>query len=192
MTPDSSPSHRSGPIAVALRRTDRFQQDHRIIGFPYAVVQIRQRSSGWQGDTERHEQRVEHPLRSPADRLHAVSPRGGHARLYGFFGVVIVLLTWIYLGAQLFLLAAESNGGAAPPSLAALHEHATVHHGGQSCLRASGADGDPADRGAPRGRILARGRRRTTRAPPRRVERRHATVTTWPGRASRTPAEAWA
>jgi YihY family inner membrane protein len=26
---------------------------------------------------------------------------------YGFFGIVIVLLTWIYLGAQLFLLAAE-------------------------------------------------------------------------------------
>jgi YihY family inner membrane protein len=28
---------------------------------------------------------------------------------YGFFGVVIVLLSWIYLGAQLFLLAAEIN-----------------------------------------------------------------------------------
>jgi YihY family inner membrane protein len=28
---------------------------------------------------------------------------------YGFFGIVIVLLTWIYLGAQLFLLAAEIN-----------------------------------------------------------------------------------
>jgi len=28
---------------------------------------------------------------------------------YGFFGVVIVLLTWIYVGAQLFLLAAEIN-----------------------------------------------------------------------------------
>lgn len=28
---------------------------------------------------------------------------------YGFFGVVIALLTWIYLGAQLFLLAAEIN-----------------------------------------------------------------------------------
>ncbi len=28
---------------------------------------------------------------------------------YGFFGVVIALLTWIYLGAQLFLLAAETN-----------------------------------------------------------------------------------
>jgi YihY family inner membrane protein len=39
MTPDSSPSHRSGPIAVALRRIDSFQQDHRVIGFPYAVVE---------------------------------------------------------------------------------------------------------------------------------------------------------
>ena len=29
--------------------------------------------------------------------------------IYGFFGIVIVLLTWIYLGAQLFLLAAEIN-----------------------------------------------------------------------------------
>jgi len=29
--------------------------------------------------------------------------------IYGFFGVVIVLLAWIYLGAQLFLLAAEIN-----------------------------------------------------------------------------------
>ena len=28
---------------------------------------------------------------------------------YGFFAVVIVLLSWIYLGAQLFLLAAEIN-----------------------------------------------------------------------------------
>ncbi|MGP0029067.1 MAG: YihY/virulence factor BrkB family protein [Acidimicrobiales bacterium] len=28
---------------------------------------------------------------------------------YGFFGIVIVLLTWIFLGAQLFLLAAEIN-----------------------------------------------------------------------------------
>lgn len=28
---------------------------------------------------------------------------------YGFFGIVIVLLAWIYLGAQLFLLAAEIN-----------------------------------------------------------------------------------
>ncbi len=28
---------------------------------------------------------------------------------YGFFGIVIVLLTWIYLGAQVFLLAAEIN-----------------------------------------------------------------------------------
>jgi YihY family inner membrane protein len=28
---------------------------------------------------------------------------------YGFFGLTIVLLTWIYLGAQLFLLAAEIN-----------------------------------------------------------------------------------
>ena len=28
---------------------------------------------------------------------------------YGFFAIVIVLLTWIYLGAQLFLLAAEIN-----------------------------------------------------------------------------------
>jgi YihY family inner membrane protein len=28
---------------------------------------------------------------------------------YGFFGIVLVLLTWIYLGAQLFLLAAEIN-----------------------------------------------------------------------------------
>ncbi|MGA8725373.1 MAG: YihY/virulence factor BrkB family protein [Acidimicrobiales bacterium] len=28
---------------------------------------------------------------------------------YGFFGIVIALLTWIYLGAQLFLLAAEIN-----------------------------------------------------------------------------------
>ena len=28
---------------------------------------------------------------------------------YGFFGIVIALLTWIYLGAQLFLLAAETN-----------------------------------------------------------------------------------
>ena len=28
---------------------------------------------------------------------------------YGFFGIVIVLLTWIYLGEQLFLLAAEIN-----------------------------------------------------------------------------------
>lgn len=28
---------------------------------------------------------------------------------YGFFGVVLVLLAWIYLGAQLFLLAAEIN-----------------------------------------------------------------------------------
>ncbi len=28
---------------------------------------------------------------------------------YGFFGIVIVLLTWIYLGAQIFLLAAEIN-----------------------------------------------------------------------------------
>jgi YihY family inner membrane protein len=30
-------------------------------------------------------------------------------RTYGFFAVVIVLLSWIYLGAQLFLLAAEIN-----------------------------------------------------------------------------------
>ncbi len=29
--------------------------------------------------------------------------------VYGFFGIVIVLLAWIYLGAQLFLLAAEIN-----------------------------------------------------------------------------------
>ena len=28
---------------------------------------------------------------------------------YGFFGIVIVLLAWIYLGAQFFLLAAEIN-----------------------------------------------------------------------------------
>ena len=28
---------------------------------------------------------------------------------YGFFAIVIALLTWIYLGAQLFLLAAETN-----------------------------------------------------------------------------------
>jgi len=28
---------------------------------------------------------------------------------YGFFGIVLVLLTWIFLGAQLFLLAAEIN-----------------------------------------------------------------------------------
>ena len=28
---------------------------------------------------------------------------------YGFFAIVIVLLSWIYLGAQLFLLAAEIN-----------------------------------------------------------------------------------
>ena len=28
---------------------------------------------------------------------------------YGFFGTVIALLTWIYLGAQLFLIAAETN-----------------------------------------------------------------------------------
>ena len=28
---------------------------------------------------------------------------------YGFFGIVIVLLTWVFLGAQLFLLAAEIN-----------------------------------------------------------------------------------
>ncbi len=28
---------------------------------------------------------------------------------YGFFGIVLALLTWIYLGAQLFLLAAEIN-----------------------------------------------------------------------------------
>ena len=28
---------------------------------------------------------------------------------YGFFGIVIALLTWIYLGAQMFLLAAEIN-----------------------------------------------------------------------------------
>jgi YihY family inner membrane protein len=28
---------------------------------------------------------------------------------YGFFGIVLVLLTWIYLGAQLFLLSAEIN-----------------------------------------------------------------------------------
>ncbi|MGO8864316.1 MAG: YihY/virulence factor BrkB family protein [Acidimicrobiales bacterium] len=31
------------------------------------------------------------------------------SEIYGFFGIVIVLLTWIYLGAQLFLLAAEIN-----------------------------------------------------------------------------------
>ena len=29
--------------------------------------------------------------------------------VYGFFGIVIVLLAWIYLGAQLFLVAAEIN-----------------------------------------------------------------------------------
>ena len=28
---------------------------------------------------------------------------------YGFFGIVIVLVAWIYLGAQFFLLAAEIN-----------------------------------------------------------------------------------
>lgn len=28
---------------------------------------------------------------------------------YGFFGIVLVLLAWIYLGAQMFLLAAETN-----------------------------------------------------------------------------------
>jgi YihY family inner membrane protein len=32
-----------------------------------------------------------------------------NSNTYGFFGVVIVLLSWIYLGAQLFLLAAEIN-----------------------------------------------------------------------------------
>jgi YihY family inner membrane protein len=31
------------------------------------------------------------------------------SQVYGFFGIVIALLTWIYLGAQLFLLAAEIN-----------------------------------------------------------------------------------
>jgi len=31
------------------------------------------------------------------------------SEIYGFFGIVIVLLTWIFLGAQLFLLAAEIN-----------------------------------------------------------------------------------
>ena len=32
-----------------------------------------------------------------------------NSEAYGFFAVVIVLLSWIYLGAQLFLLAAEMD-----------------------------------------------------------------------------------
>ena len=37
------------------------------------------------------------------------SPAPAPDEVYGFFGTVIALLAWIYLGAQLFLIAAEIN-----------------------------------------------------------------------------------
>ena len=61
---------------------------------------------------------------------------------YGFFGIVIVLLAWIYLGAQFFLLAEKSTSSSYTASGRGHHPAATDGRG-QSCIRASGTNGSP-------------------------------------------------
>ena len=58
---------------------------------------------------------------------------------YGFFAVVIVLLSWIYLGAQLFLLAAEINVVQPLPAVAPLHRAAAVDRCRSTGIRATDA-----------------------------------------------------
>ena len=62
---------------------------------------------------------------------------------YGFFGVVIVLLSWIYLGAQLFLLAAEINVVSATGFWPRSITQPPLTAADKGCLRAPGTDGGP-------------------------------------------------
>ena len=66
---------------------------------------------------------------------------------YGFFAVVIVLLSWIYLGAQLFLLAAEINVVQPLPAVAPLDRATAVDRRGPTGIRAADEYGRPAARG---------------------------------------------
>ena len=74
---------------------------------------------------------------------------------YGFFGIVIVLVAWIYLGAQFFLLAAEINVVKRYRLWPRSITPAPPHRGGQSRFRASGADGGASWRSRSRGRLHA-------------------------------------
>ena len=70
------------PAEQVLRRVDRYQQQHPSVGVPFAVVK-------------------------------RFSDRGGNLTGLlannGLFAVVLRLLSWLYLGAQLILYAAEVN-----------------------------------------------------------------------------------
>ena len=79
--------------------------------------------------------------------------------VYGFFAIVIGLLAWISVAAQLFLLAAEINVVRSPASVAAIADRAAARRRRQGGARESGRGGEGSSRGTGGREVRATGGR---------------------------------